>query len=163
MAGYPAGDEGVVRFLEVKYGEFREDVQMRHERFFVETLEQALAWIVKWREDNHDASYEAIPAAWRRHLQNASERAKLFDVAIQKTKETNPIAVDVTDREFPPSAHYFWTYRDDKHDFSHASLHSPFVELPFDIWKEPVIAKEGEHTADDICEPEFMARFGRPL
>ncbi|EKM76112.1 hypothetical protein AGABI1DRAFT_131627 [Agaricus bisporus var. burnettii JB137-S8] len=43
------------------------------------------------------------------------------------------------------------------------NLNPPFVELPFDVWKASSIVTEGSHSADEICSPAFMARFGRPM
>ncbi|KAF8516421.1 hypothetical protein BU17DRAFT_92748 [Hysterangium stoloniferum] len=42
-------------------------------------------------------------------------------------------------------------------------LHPPVVELPFDLWKTEHIVVEGTHMIEDVCRPEFMVRFGRPL
>ncbi|XP_006455993.1 hypothetical protein AGABI2DRAFT_180798 [Agaricus bisporus var. bisporus H97] len=66
--------------------------------------------------------------------------------------------------EFTPAPNY-WSSRpftpllDERDD----NINAPFVELPFDLWKEPNIVTEGTHTAEDICSLKFMARFGRPL
>lgn len=40
----------------------------------------------------------------------------------------------------------------------------PFVELPFDVYKDggPII-KEEDMTLDEVCETPFLVRFGRPL
>lgn len=43
------------------------------------------------------------------------------------------------------------------------NVQPPFVELPFDTWKETIIIREDQKTLADVCETEFMARFGRPL
>ncbi|KAF9075121.1 hypothetical protein BDP27DRAFT_34021 [Rhodocollybia butyracea] len=40
---------------------------------------------------------------------------------------------------------------------------TPIVEMPFDMTSEPHLAMEGAHTASDVCETEFMVRFGRML
>ncbi|KAG5641126.1 hypothetical protein DXG03_005954 [Asterophora parasitica] len=152
--GYPAGDKEVVRFLGVKYDEFREEVLTRYKRFLVAILEQALAWIEEWDRDNDDSSHEAIPAVWRSHLQDASERAKLFDVAILKAEEETLNANSLPTRV---------TFGRIEVAMTNRLYILRLLRLPFDIWKEPIIAKEGEHSADEICRPEFMARFGRPL
>ncbi|KAF7776482.1 hypothetical protein Agabi119p4_4875 [Agaricus bisporus var. burnettii] len=67
--------------------------------------------------------------------------------------------------EHPPIVRHSWSSRlttttarehDDK-------LHAPFVELPFDTWKESYLVSEGEHSGDELCSLRFMARFGRPM
>ncbi|THH08744.1 hypothetical protein EW146_g8897 [Bondarzewia mesenterica] len=58
----------------------------------------------------------------------------------------------------PPSSHVL--------DVADFRLQAPITELPFDCWRiksgEDVLL-EDEKTLDDICEPRFMAQFGRPL
>lgn len=64
--------------------------------------------------------------------------------------------------KFSPSARYFWSQRLDDPSIQ-VSLHAPFVELGFDIWKSTPLATENDHTVDEVCSLEFMSRFGRPL
>ena len=42
-------------------------------------------------------------------------------------------------------------------------LQPAFIELPFDQWEENCIVREGKHTLDEVCQVEYMVRFGRPL
>ncbi|KAG6880620.1 hypothetical protein C0995_005388, partial [Termitomyces sp. Mi166 len=68
--------------------------------------------------------------------------------------------------KFAPSAHNFWSSRlpPSTSEFGEVVDHinAPFVELPFDAWKEPNLVIEGTHSKEDICSLKFMARFGRP-
>lgn len=41
-------------------------------------------------------------------------------------------------------------------------IQAPYTELPFDLYKGPIVVEEGS-TLAEVCTPEFMARFGRPL
>lgn len=40
--------------------------------------------------------------------------------------------------------------------------HTPYIALPFDVYKDHIII-ENERTIDDVCELSFLCRFGRPL
>ncbi|KAG6887493.1 hypothetical protein C0995_014910 [Termitomyces sp. Mi166 len=66
-----------------------------------------------------------------------------------------------------PSARNFWSSRPPpfRPEFGEIvdNINAPFVELPFDAWKEPNLVIEGTHSKEDLCSLEFMARFGRPL
>ena len=42
-------------------------------------------------------------------------------------------------------------------------VQAPFVELPFDMWSDDILAREDTHTLEEVCKPKFMVRFGRPL
>ncbi|TDL22696.1 hypothetical protein BD410DRAFT_897943 [Rickenella mellea] len=55
----------------------------------------------------------------------------------------------------PPPRHIWPNYQ--------KPLQVPFIELPFDQWKEAYLVTEGSHALDDVCDVEFMVRFGRPL
>jgi hypothetical protein len=52
-------------------------------------------------------------------------------------------------------------------DQSSWDISTPFTEVPFDVGDlgqaSPILAKEGIKTLSEMCEPLFMARFGRPL
>ena len=63
--------------------------------------------------------------------------------------------------KFSPSKRYWWSARtrQGKDD----PVQAPFVELPFDVWNNNILAKEGTHTLEEVCETKFMVRFGRPL
>ncbi|KAG6870360.1 hypothetical protein C0995_013536 [Termitomyces sp. Mi166 len=69
--------------------------------------------------------------------------------------------------KFAPSARNFWSSRlpPSTSEFGEVVDHinAPFVELPFDAWKEPNLVIEGTHSKEDICSLKFMARFGRPM
>ncbi|EKM79146.1 hypothetical protein AGABI1DRAFT_128309 [Agaricus bisporus var. burnettii JB137-S8] len=67
--------------------------------------------------------------------------------------------------QFSPRPRNFWSSRLLKptDEGSDDDMHAPFVELPFDFWKQATIVVEGAHTGDEICSLPFMARFGRPL
>ncbi|KNZ71504.1 hypothetical protein J132_09412 [Termitomyces sp. J132] len=67
--------------------------------------------------------------------------------------------------EFAPSSRNFWSGRPLATDpqGSDDNMNAPFVELPFDAWKESSLVIEGTHSAEEICSLKFMARFGRPL
>lgn len=39
----------------------------------------------------------------------------------------------------------------------------PFVELPFDRYRGSAIIKEDRLAMTDVCNVEFLCRFGRPL
>ncbi|XP_006462441.1 hypothetical protein AGABI2DRAFT_179180 [Agaricus bisporus var. bisporus H97] len=67
--------------------------------------------------------------------------------------------------QFSPRPRNFWSSRLLKasDEGSDDDMHAPFVELPFDLWKQASIVVEGAHTDDEICSLPFMARFGRPL
>lgn len=41
--------------------------------------------------------------------------------------------------------------------------HIPYVEFPFDVYNGGPIVIEGKMGLDDVCETEFLCRFGRPL
>lgn len=43
------------------------------------------------------------------------------------------------------------------------TFQAPFVELPLDTWRDRVLIREGLHGLEDVCQLEFMVRFGRPL
>lgn len=62
---------------------------------------------------------------------------------------------------FSPSQRLWWSARARKAPVD--GVQSPFVELPFDTWKEAIIVREGTETLTEVCETGFMARFGRPL
>ncbi|KAH0578109.1 hypothetical protein H2248_012606 [Termitomyces sp. 'cryptogamus'] len=63
------------------------------------------------------------------------------------------------------SSRNFWSSRpmSSHSEGSDDNMNAPFVELPFDAWKEPSLVIEGTHSAQEICSLKFMARFGRPL
>ncbi|KAH0585672.1 hypothetical protein H2248_008884 [Termitomyces sp. 'cryptogamus'] len=66
----------------------------------------------------------------------------------------------------PTSSRNFWSSRPMSSNCEGSyddNLNAPFVELPFDVWKEPSLVIEGTHSAQEICSLKFMARFGRPL
>lgn len=42
-------------------------------------------------------------------------------------------------------------------------LQTPIVEMPFDMSSDEHLAIEGKHTAADVCQDEFMVRFGRMM
>ncbi|KAG6882510.1 hypothetical protein C0993_010255, partial [Termitomyces sp. T159_Od127] len=67
--------------------------------------------------------------------------------------------------EFAPSARNFWSSRPKSSQSAESddNLNAPFVELPFDTWKNPILVTEGSHSTEEICSLKFMARFGRPL
>ncbi|KAF7776473.1 hypothetical protein Agabi119p4_4866 [Agaricus bisporus var. burnettii] len=67
--------------------------------------------------------------------------------------------------EYSTSARNFWSSRllSSSSKSCNENLNPPFVELPFDVWKTSSIVTEGSHSADEICSPAFMARFGRPM
>ncbi|KAG5348591.1 hypothetical protein C0989_009636, partial [Termitomyces sp. Mn162] len=62
------------------------------------------------------------------------------------------------------SSRNFWSSRpmSSHSEGSDDNMNAPFVELPFDAWKEPSLVIEGTHSAQEICSLKFMARFGRP-
>ena len=63
----------------------------------------------------------------------------------------------------PSSRHSVsWSARIENSGVTH-HVQTPYTELPFDVWKESYLDKEGKHTMDDVCSVEFMVRFGRPL
>ena len=45
----------------------------------------------------------------------------------------------------------------------HIKQHAPYVSLPFDVYDGGPIIKEDELTLTDVCNTEFLCRFGRPL
>ncbi|KNZ76551.1 hypothetical protein J132_09833 [Termitomyces sp. J132] len=63
------------------------------------------------------------------------------------------------------SSRNFWSSRpmSSHSEGSNDNMNAPFVEPPFDAWKEPSLVIEGTHSAQEICSLKFMARFGRPL
>ncbi|KAG5721271.1 hypothetical protein E4T56_gene2427 [Termitomyces sp. T112] len=65
----------------------------------------------------------------------------------------------------PTSSRNFWSSRpmSSHSEGSDDNMNAPFVELPFDAWKEPSLVIEGTHSSQEICSLKFMARFGRPL
>ncbi|KAG6881475.1 hypothetical protein C0992_001003, partial [Termitomyces sp. T32_za158] len=66
--------------------------------------------------------------------------------------------------ESTPKARYFWSSRPESSQSAESddNLNAPFVELPFDAWKEKILVTEGSHSIAEICSLKFMARFGRP-
>ncbi|KAG6886188.1 hypothetical protein C0993_000706, partial [Termitomyces sp. T159_Od127] len=67
--------------------------------------------------------------------------------------------------EFTPSVRDFWSARPVSSELNEGddNMNAPFVELPFDAWKQPSLVTEGTHSPEEICSLKFMARFGRPL
>jgi hypothetical protein len=61
---------------------------------------------------------------------------------------------------YSPSNTFHWSAR--THD-GKLGLQPPIVELPFDLWKTEHIVTEEAHRINEVCRPEFMVRFGRPL
>lgn len=55
----------------------------------------------------------------------------------------------------PPRRFSYETLEDTDYYFQ-----PPFVDLPIDLWEE---VHEDQHRLEDVCQPEFMVRFGRPL
>ncbi|KAF7976150.1 hypothetical protein HWV62_7461 [Athelia sp. TMB] len=45
----------------------------------------------------------------------------------------------------------------------HIKQHAPYVSLPFDLYDGGPIITEDELTLTDVCNTEFLCRFGRPL
>ncbi|KAG6850384.1 hypothetical protein H0H93_013939 [Arthromyces matolae] len=62
-----------------------------------------------------------------------------------------------------PSRKKHWSDRLAKRQEVDFDLNAPFVELPFDCWKERFLHEEGKDSIDKICSLEFKMRFGRPL
>ncbi|KAG6863781.1 hypothetical protein C0993_010383, partial [Termitomyces sp. T159_Od127] len=67
--------------------------------------------------------------------------------------------------ESAPIVRNFWSSRPKSSQSAESddNLNAPFVELPFDTWKNPILVTEGSHSTEEICSLKFMARFGRPL
>lgn len=62
---------------------------------------------------------------------------------------------------YSPQAQGHWSART-SHD-TIGKLQTPIVEMPFDITDDAHLAVEGAHLASDVCQDEFMVRFGRML
>lgn len=62
---------------------------------------------------------------------------------------------------FSPPKAIAWSAR--ARDAKMDTMQTPFVELPFDNWKNGRLIEEGKHGVQNVCKPEFMVRFGRPL
>ncbi|KAG6877960.1 hypothetical protein C0993_001578 [Termitomyces sp. T159_Od127] len=67
--------------------------------------------------------------------------------------------------EFTPRARTFWSSRPESNESKESddNMNAPFVELPFDTWKNSILVTEGSHSSQQICSLKFMVRFGRPL
>jgi hypothetical protein len=66
---------------------------------------------------------------------------------------------------FAPSTHNIPSLR----DWSNTILHAPFTELPFDTFARDVFqdltrtGKSGIVTLQDVCQLDYIVKFGRPL
>ncbi|KAB5587652.1 hypothetical protein CTheo_8909 [Ceratobasidium theobromae] len=62
---------------------------------------------------------------------------------------------------FSPPRGQWWSARGQSEETE--GVQAPFNELPFDQWEQEYLLEENKHTLKDVCSPDFMVRFGRPL
>ncbi|KAG9075833.1 hypothetical protein FRC06_009862, partial [Ceratobasidium sp. 370] len=63
---------------------------------------------------------------------------------------------------YSPPQHFWWSSR--VRDEEIPGVQAPFCELTFDQWHgDRPLLSEGGHTLEDVCEFEFMVRYGRSL
>ncbi|KAG6808805.1 hypothetical protein H0H92_002835 [Tricholoma furcatifolium] len=69
--------------------------------------------------------------------------------------------------DFSPSQRHFWSSRGTTRTGPGESLNAPFVELPFDVFRDAEssskLVEEDKYSVAEVCKLDFMARFGRPL